>query len=298
MPRSNWKGFITFGLVSIPIVLYNAIDPKSTVSFKQINRKTGARIKYKRIDVYTEREVPWEQIGKGYEMSKDMIIPVDEKDLKRVAGENARTIDIGEFIDKKNIDFVHVDKTYYLVPDKQGTKGYVILREALNAANKVGIAKVIISTKEYLAAISTYENALVLYLLHYDDEVRQLSLFNLPNEDLKKYKISAKEIDIAKKLIASMTAKWKPEKYKDEYKLAVEKWVNEKARNLPETLMQPRNLKAKPTAKMVDFVDLLKKSLASSKNAGKYSEGSGKRKTRLVPTKTKSQRSSRAAKVH
>src|SRR5262245_25848741 len=109
MPRSNWKGFITFGLVSIPIVLFNAIDPSATVSFKQINRKTGARIKYKRIDVETEKEVPWEQIGKGYEFDKDVIVPVDEKDLKRVAGENARTIDIEEFIDKKNINFVDLE---------------------------------------------------------------------------------------------------------------------------------------------------------------------------------------------
>lgn len=171
MPRSNWKGSISFGLVNIPIVLFNSVDPSGGVSFKQINKKTGAKIKYKRVDSETEKEVPWDEIGKGYEYSKDVILPVGEDELKKVAGENARTIAIEEFVDKKNVDFIHVLHTYYLIPDKKGEKGYVILREALKSSNKVGIAKVIMSTKEYLAAVSTFEDSLILYLLHYDDDI-------------------------------------------------------------------------------------------------------------------------------
>lgn len=265
MPHSNWKGTISFGLVNIPILLFNAVDPKSTVAFKQINRKTGARIKYQRIDAETGQEVPWEQIGKGFEYEKDIILPVKEDELKRVVGENARTIAIDEFIDKKHIHLLNVERTYYIVPDKKGEQGYVILREALEKTNKVGIAKVIISTKDYLAALATYDNALVLHLLHYDDEIRKLSELPIPDKDIKKYKVTSKEIDIATKVINAMSGKWKPSQYKDEYKAAVEKWVQAKARHLPETHMPSRRKQGKAGANVVSFVDLLKKSLASSK---------------------------------
>ena len=265
MPRSNWKGNISFGLVSIPIVLFNSIDPASEIAFKQINKKTGSKIKYKRVDSETGREVPWEQIVKGYEYSKDIILPLEDDELKRVAGENARTIAIEEFVDKKNIDFIIVEHAYYLVPDKKGEKGYVILREALKSSNKVGIAKVIISTREYLAAVSTIEDALVLYLLHYDEEVRKLSEFELPSNNIKKYKISKSEIDIAKKLIASMTGKWKPKKFKDEYREAVEKWVENKINKFPASKMQPRS-QAKKATNVVNFIDLLKKSIKTNKS--------------------------------
>lgn len=279
MARTNWKGSISFGLVNVPIMLYNSIEPQGAVSFKQINRKTGSRIKYKRVDVETEKEVPWEEIGKGYEYEKNAIIPVEEGELKRIAGENARTIAIEAFIDKKNISYVNVEQTYYLVPDKKGEKGYVILREALKDTNKIGIAKVIISTKEYLAAVSTYENALVLYLLHYHDEIRDLDQFNIPHEDFKKYKVNNKEIEIAKKLINAMTGKWKPEKYKDEYKEAVKKWVTSKLRHLPAAHMPSRSVtKAAATGKMINFVDLLKKSLETSKSTKSTAVSSSKKR--------------------
>lgn len=283
MPRSNWKGNISFGLVSIPILLFNSVDPSSGVSFKQINKKTGAKIKYKRVDSETGKEVPWDEIGKGYEYDKDVILPVADDELKKVAGDNARTIAIEEFIDKNNISFIDIEHSYYLVPDKMGEKGYVILREALKSSNKVGIAKVIISTKEYLAAVSPFEDALILYLLHYDDEVRKLSEFDLPT-DLKKYKVTHAEIDIAKKLIQSMTAKWKPAKFKDDYKDAVEKWVEEKIKKLPTTKMPARSHAKAPT-NMVNFIDLLKKSLKDNKPK----KTNGKKKPILTP-KSKSLR--------
>src|SRR5205085_1569155 len=147
---------------------------------------------------------------------------------------------IEEFVDKKNITFLNVDRTYYLVPDKGGEKGYVILREALQGTNKIGIAKVILTTKEYLAAVSTFDDALILHLLHYDEEIRKPSQFDLPANELKKYKVSAKEIEIAKKLINSMSTKWHPEKYKDEFKETVEAWAKSKIKHLPEVHMKTR----------------------------------------------------------
>lgn len=267
MPHANWKGTISFGLVNIPIVLVNALDPSSSISFKQIDKRTGEKIKYKRVNATTEKEVPWEQIGKGYQYSKDLILPIDEKDLKKVAGENAHTVAIEEFVDKKNIDVLNIDRTYYLLPSKKGEKGYVILREALKRSNKVGIAKIILTTKEYLAAVAVYENILVVHLLHYADEIRDISDMEIPHEDFKKYKVSPKEIEVAKKLIESMTAKWNPKKYKDDYKVAVEKWIDAEVKHLPKKVMEPRA--SAKEGRVINFVDLLKKSLESSKSSKK-----------------------------
>lgn len=279
MPRSNWKGVISFGLVSIPIILTNAIDPSSNVSFKQINKKTGAPIKYKRIDSETGKEVAWENIGKGYLYEKDRIIPVEEGELEGIAGENARTIAIQEFVDQDHLNFINIDNTYYITPDKKGDKGYVILREALKSSKKVGIAKVIISTKEYLAAVSIYDEALVLYLLHYDDQIRSLSELEVPSDDIKKYKVTKTEIEVAKKLIATMTHKWRPEKYVDEYKQAVEKWVSNKIHHLPVKKMQARSQAKK--GNVINFVDLLKQSVKESAKSKK-----SKSEMKFVPRKS------------
>lgn len=263
MPRSNWKGYISFGLVSVPVVLYNSEDRSQKVSFHQVDKRNNARIKYQRINTETGEEVPWQEIRKAYAYDKDIILPVDDDELKKVAGENARTIAIENFINKNNIDFVNVEKTYYLLPDKKGEKGYVILRQALKESNKIGIAKVIISTKEYLAAIAYYNNALVLYLLRYQNEIKPLSDFDLPPEDIKKSKVTAKEVTIAKQLIDTMTTKWKPEQYKDEYEEAVHKWAEQKIKHLPVKKMHQRITREKMPA--ANMIDLLRKSLVKSK---------------------------------
>lgn len=291
MPRSNWKGYISFGLVNIPITLYTSEDASEGLSFHQIDRKNNARIKYKRVNAETGREVPWEDIVKGYEYSKNKILVMKEGELERVAGENARTIAIESFINQDEIHFMDVQKTYLLEPGKNGDKGYVLLREALENTKKVGIAKVIISTKEYLAAIAVYQDALVLYLLHYQNELRKLSQFNFPSRDFKKYKVTSKEVDISKKLIQSMSTKWHPEKYKDEYKEAVHKWVEEAAKKMPHTVMEPRATVS--TAKVIDFMELLKKSLKDNKRAG-----ASRTKKRSVQRKQKTSASRSATRVH
>lgn len=284
MPRSNWKGSISFGLVSIPIVLFNSENPSEKVSFHQIDKRNKARIKFQRINTETGKEVPWENIIKGYQYDKDTVLPVEEGELTKVAGENARTIAIENFVPNNSIDFLHVNKTYYLVPDKKGQKGYVILREALNKTKKIGIAKVIISTKEYLAAIACYQNALVLYLLRYHNEIRPLSEFDIPSENLKEYKVNTKEIEVASKLINSMSSKWKPQKYKDEYETLVHQWAENKIKHKKPPKMASRSRASEPTDK-ANFVELLKKSLGES----------GRKKTSAVHLKKKPSREKRAS---
>ena len=158
MPRSNWKGHISFGLVSIPIILFKVENKKADITFHQIDKRNNARIKFQRINVETGKIVPWENITRGYEYDKETLIPVPDEVLERVAGDNARTIDIQTFINKNEFDILSIDKNYYIVPDEKGkaNKGYVILRESLKETNKIGIAKVIISTKEYIAAVYIY----------------------------------------------------------------------------------------------------------------------------------------------
>jgi DNA end-binding protein Ku len=267
MPRSNWKGYISFGLVSIPVVLFTSENKSADISFHQIDKRNNARIKYQRLNSVTGKAVEWGDIIKGYEYDKETIIPVPDEVLKKVAGDNARTIAIENFISKNDFDALTVARSYYLAPEKKGIKGYVILREALKSSGKIGIAKVIISTREYVAAVMPYgDKALVMYLLKYADEMRDIAELDLPSKDIATNKVNKKEIDIAKKLIDSMSAKWKPDDYVDEYQEALHEWVKEAATKKPHRAgMKARG---KNNSNVVDFVDLLKQSLAG-KGKGK-----------------------------
>jgi DNA end-binding protein Ku len=261
MARSNWRGHISFGLVSIPIVLYTVENKRADISFHQIDKHDNARIQYQRINANTGKIVPWERITRGYEYEKDAVIPVPDDVLEKVAGAEARTINIQTFINKTEFNLLSIEKNYYLVPDEKGkgNKGYVILREALKDTHKIGIARVIISTKEYLSAIIPEGDALILSLLKYDKELRKPSEFPLPDKEPDFYKITPKEIKLAKELIKSMSGKWKPEKYIDEYQSAIHRWVEETVNKLPhKTTKQPA--KRQPS-NVINFMDLLKKSL-------------------------------------
>lgn len=262
MPKSNWKGIISFGLVSIPVMLYPSRNKLADISFHQIDKKDNARIKYLRVNSNTGKVVPWENVIRGYEYDKETVIPVPDDVLKRVVGESARTIAISTFIDKKEFDYLMIDRFYYLLPDKNGQKGYVILRDALDEANKIGIARVIISTKEYVAALIPRQDALLLCLLLYDNEIKKPSEFEFPNKELSSYKITKNEINIAKQLINKMSSKWNPKKYVDEYQKIIHQWADAIVRHTP----HPKT-KTLPHKKMskINFIDLLKKSLVSTK---------------------------------
>ncbi|HEX2548760.1 MAG TPA: Ku protein [Gammaproteobacteria bacterium] len=285
MSRSNWKGSISFGLVSIPMMLYSIENKKADISFHQIDKRDNARIKYQRINVNTGKSVPWEDITRGYEYDKETTIPVPDSVLKKVAGENSRTIDIQTFIDKKDLNIFSIERSYFILPDEKGkgTKGYVILRETLKDSHKIGIAKVIISTKEYLAAIIPHEDVLILSLLKYAHELRNISDLSLPDKTLSSYKISQKEIDMAKQLIKSMSSKWRPEKYTDDYQAAIHTWVEETVNHMPHKKIKARSQHA--TANVVNFAELLKKSINKSKKTAPHGKASNdkrmKRKTKV-----------------
>lgn len=263
MARSNWKGVISIGLVSVPVSLYPAENKSAHISFHQIDKRDQQRIKYQRINANTGKIVPWDEITHGYQYDKETVVPVPDDLLRKVAGDNAKSIDIEEFIDQKDLDLLTVEKNYYLKPEKNGVKGYVILRESLIESKKIGIGKVIISTREYLAALMPYhQHALILCLLKYDNEIRKPEEFDLPQKDISSYKVRKTEIEMAKQLIKSMSGKWKPQKYVDEYQTAIHQWIENIVKKKKPTPMKQR---AQNTGNVIDFVELLKQSLHTKK---------------------------------
>ena len=204
MARPIWKGYITFGLINIPVILYPA-EKKFDIQFKLIDSRDKARVRYVRINEHTGEEVAWSDVAKAYEYDDDNYLLLKQSDVEAISGIHSKTIDIASFVDRNSIDNMVFEKPYYLVPDKKEAKAYVLLREILKKTNKVGIAKIIIHTREYLAALTPHKNALILNLLRYHQELRASSEFKLPTSNLKSYKISSKELDIAKKDYASIT---------------------------------------------------------------------------------------------
>jgi DNA end-binding protein Ku len=265
--RPIWKGYISFGLVSIPIVLYPA-EKKFDIQFKLLDSRDHARIKYLRVNENTGEEVPWNNIAKGYEYDENNYVLLKNEDIKSIGGEATKTIDIESFVNKNNLNCMDFDKPYYLVPDKKNEKGYVILRETLNNTKKVGIAKVVIHTRQYLAVVMPYENALVLNILHYHKEIRKPSEFELPSENIQDYKIVPKELEVAKQLVDSMTIKWNPDDYHDEFREELQTWIEDKIHHVQSKPSKKGKTRA-TASNVINFVDLLKKSLKTNKGQRK-----------------------------
>lgn len=271
MTRPLWKGIISFGLVNMPVLLYPA-DSHFDLHFHLLDSRDNARVRYARINAETGLEVPWEDVVKAYEYEKGMYVIVKDDELENLAVKNPKTIEIEDFVDTASIESVYYDKPYYLVPDKRGEKAYVLLRETLKATKKTGIAKIMIRTREYLAAVMPYQYALAIMLLRYDQELRKLTEFDIPTENIKHFNISTREIDLAKQLIDSMTRPWQPSRYRDDYQIAVKNWLEEQinAKEKPKH-GKLKHDKTSPTVKtnVVDIMSLLKKSLAKKSTSKK-----------------------------
>ena len=261
MERSVWKGYIGLGLVNIPVTLFTA-EKKLDLHFKMIDSRNKARIRYIKVNEETGEEVPWDDVVKGYENEDHDYVLLTQKEIKEISTEYSKTININNFVNKESLNFMIFERPYYLVPDKGGEKGYIILRDTLKNTKKVGIAKVILHGREHLVALIPYENAILLNLLRYVQELRKPDEFALPEKSDKRYQISEKEMQIAQQLVNSMTVKWNHKEYKDEFRLALQKWIDEKAKK--QAVEQKTSAKKKTPAKssnVVDFMGLLKKSL-------------------------------------
>ncbi len=258
--RPIWKGQISFGLINIPIELYSA-DKSRSVQFKLLDNRNHAKIHYERINEETGEQVPWDEIVKAYEVPHKGYVILNDNDFKQAAIENTQAFEIEDFIDKKNLSCLFFEKPYYLVPAKRAQKGYVLLREVLKKTEKIAIGKVIIRSRQYLAALLPLGEVLVLNLLRFADEVKSTEDLNIPTGDIKGYKISEKEMEMAQQLVESMTVDWDPEKYHDDYRDSLMKWIEKKAKlgNIPFPA-KPKEEERK-SAEVVDFMSLLKKSI-------------------------------------
>src|SRR5450432_1189937 len=261
--RAIWKGSISFGLVNIPIALYPATR-KEELKFRLLRGSDLSPVNYKRVAEKDGREVPWDQIVKGYEYEKGKFVVLNEKDFQRVDLEATQTVDIQDFVDLDQIDPMFFSKPYYLEPQKGGDKAYVLLRNALAATNRVGIAKVVIKTRQYLAGVKALKHALVLELMHFAEELSDAEKLKVP----KSLEPGKRETEMAKALVDSMTAKWNPEKYKDDYRDALLEVIEEKVESGGKELEEKPKEK-RPSSKVIDLVAVLQQSLAKSQTGRK-----------------------------
>jgi DNA end-binding protein Ku len=255
MARAIWKGSISFGLVNIPIALYPATR-REELKFRLLRKTDLSPVNYKRVAEKDGREVPWDQIVKGYEYEKGKYVVLKDEDFERVDLEATQTVDIQDFVELKEIDPIFFYKPYYLEPQKGGDKAYLLLRDALKDTNKVGIAKVVIKTREYLAGVKPEDGALVLELMHFADELADISKLHIP----KKVEVGQREMNMAKSLIGSMSSKWNPEKYHDDYREALMEVIEEKVEAGGKEIEEKPKKPGKPT-KVIDLVSVLQKSL-------------------------------------
>jgi DNA end-binding protein Ku len=260
MPRPIWSGAISFGLVTIPVKLYNAVSKKS-VSFNQLDDRTGSRIKLKKVSALDGAEVPEEHIVKGYEIAKDRYVLVDPEDLEQFMPVPTRQIDLEEFVDLEEIDPIYFDSPYYLAPDKIG-KPYRLLAEAMAAAGKVGIGRFVMRNKQYVAAIRSVDGNLVLSTMVYADEVVAPASIDELNT-LHDVDISAKERTMAEALVESLAAPFEPDKYQDAYREQVLDLIERKASG--EELEAPAAPAAAP--QVVDLMAALEASVKAAKDA-------------------------------
>jgi DNA end-binding protein Ku len=263
MARAVWSGAISFGLVNVPVKLYPAVRRKD-VHFHQLDEKSGARIRNRRVSENSGREVPSERIVKGYELNKGTYVPVTDEDLEAVEPERTHTIDVEDFVALDQVDPLQYVNTYWLAPD--GAKGappkaYALLRDAMDRTDRVAIARFVLRTKEHLVMLRPVENALALHTMLYPDEIVAASdVDGLP----VRVKADARELKMASQLIESLTVAWDPKRYKDTYREKLLDVIKRKAKG-EEIVVEPGE---KKTADVVDLMAALEASIQASKERG------------------------------
>ena len=261
MPRELWKGAIRFGLVHIPVSLYPA-ESREELSFTMLDKRDMSPVGYKRVNKNTGDEVPFEQIVKGYEWEDGRYVTLEKEDFRRANVEATQTVDIIGFIDADQIPNFFYESPYYLAPGKHGDKGYALLRETLVRSHKVGVATVVIRTRQHLAALYPVDNMLVLNTLRYATEMRSPDELDVPR-DLKEAKVQPKELDMAERLVDDMTLeKWDPTEHRDTYRDDILRLIEQKAQG---KLKAAPKTKAPREAEVIDFSALLERSLAARK---------------------------------
>ncbi|WP_316187460.1 MULTISPECIES: Ku protein [unclassified Bradyrhizobium] len=256
-PRANWKGFLRLSLVTCPVALYPATSESEKVSFNQINRKTGHRIKYSRVDAETGEEVANDDIVKGYKVDTDTYIEVTKDELEDIALESTHTIEIDEFVPRTDIDSRYLIRPYYLVPDgKVGHDAFAVIRETIRSMDKVAIGRVVLTNREHIIALEPLGKGLMGTLLRYPYEVRNEEEYF---DDIQDVKITSDMLDLAKHIVEKKSADFQPENFEDHYEAALIELINKKRSGVTIAAKAA----PKSSGNVINLMDALKRSLAS-----------------------------------
>lgn len=269
-PRANWKGYLRLSLVSCPVQLFPATSEREKVSFNQLNKNTGHRIRYRRVDDVTGEEVPSDQIVKGYEIAKGQYVPITDDELAGVALESARIIDIDQFVPKDEIDELYYMRPYYITPDGEaGTDAFAVIRDTIQQMKMVAIGRVVLTSREHTIALEARGNGMMGMLLRYPYEIRDAKDYF---DDIPRVKITKDMMDMAKHIVEKKRGHFAPEKFEDHYERALKDLIAKKSRGqkiqVPET---------PPSAKVIDLMEALRRSV---KAEGAPGASVAKKKTR------------------
>jgi DNA end-binding protein Ku len=262
MARPIWTGTLSFGLLNVPIRLMTA-ERRIDLHFRMLDQRNNQPVRYERVNAESGEEVPWKDIVKAYEYSKGNYVVLEESDIRSAAAEAHETVEIDTFIDAGQLTPAYFEKPYFLVPGKKAEKGYVLLRETLKRTGKIGIARVVIRTREYLCAVMPQDDALMLILLRFPQELVSEEEYALPDKAMSDYRISDRELDMAGELIESMSGKFQPEHYRDEFRDRLTAVIEQrlKSKGVTTALEEEEPAHANATTNVVDFMALLKKSI-------------------------------------
>jgi DNA end-binding protein Ku len=296
-PRANWKGFLRLSLVTCPVALYPATSESEKISFNQLNRKTGHRIKYSKVDADTGEEVANEDIVKGFKVDTDTFVEVTKEELENVALESTRTIEIDEFVDRTEIDPRYLIRPYYLRPDgKVGHDAFAVIRETIREMGKVAIGRLVLTSREHIIALEAMDKGLIGTLLRYPYEVRDPAEYF---DEIQDVKVTKDMLDLARHIVEQKSGNFEPDKFEDHYETALVDLINKKRTGKPITPKErPRG------ENVVDLMDALRKSIggdgaapaASKKTAKKAKKASSGQKEMLMPIAGKKPAKEAAAK--
>jgi DNA end-binding protein Ku len=275
-PRANWKGFLRLSLVTCPIALFPATSESEKISFNQINRKTGHRIKYQKVDADTGEEVASEDIVKGYKVDTDSYLEVTKDELENIALESTRTIDIDQFVPRAEIDDLYLVRPYYIVPDgKVGHDAYAVIRETIRSLDKVALGRVVLTNREHIISLEARDKGLMGMLLRYPYEVRNSAEYF---DDVQDVKITKDMLELAKHIVEQKSGHFDPSKFEDHYEAALQDLLNKKQKGQPIARVEIRS-----TGNVVNLMDALRASLKGGAGRDAPSQRSSKKAPKAKP---------------
>jgi len=277
MARPVWTGTLSFGLLNIPVSLM-AGERRTDISFRMLDARNNAPVRYERVNAETGDEVPWKDIVKAFEYDKGSYVVLEPEDIKSAAPESHDAIEVEAFVDAGAIGPQYFEKPYVLVPAKKAEKGYVLLREALQGTGKIGIARVVIRTREHLCAVMPQGHALVLLMMRYPQELVDVEEYNIPEGARGDYRITAKEQEFSEQLIRTMSDEWKPEQYQDEFRERLHKVIQQrmKAHGVVKREEDEPEIAEHAATNVVDFMSLLQQSIDRNKRTPAKKAATGK----------------------